>query len=73
MLFTSETGKLIEINRMSHVTDPGYYYAVEKMYDMYITHTKHISSSIAPIVRMNNLNAISKIVNIPSVSMSCGR
>ena len=68
MLFADERGKVVEINRMDHVTDPGYYSAVENMYKIYITHSRNVSSTVAPNLRMNNLEVLSKVVSLPSTS-----
>lgn len=70
MLFADERGKVVEINRMEYVTDPSYYSAVENMYKMYVTHCRNVSSTVAPNLRMNNLDVISNVISLPSTSTS---
>lgn len=68
MLFADERGNFVEINRMEYVTDTGYYSAVENMYKMYVTHCRNVSSTVAPNLRMNNLEVLSKVISLPSTS-----
>ena len=68
MLFADEKGKVVEINRMEYVTDPGYYSAVENMYKIYVTHSSNVSSTSVPNLRMNNLEVLSQVVSLPSSS-----
>ena len=63
MLFSMINGNTVEIKRSDYVTDGNYYSSVEAMYKVYIKPTNIKTQQ----VRMNNLDALSHIVNMSTI------
>lgn len=59
MLFNTSDGNIHEINRCDYTKDSTYYSLIETMFKVYIKP----SNTKPKQVRMNNLDALSKVIN----------